>query len=77
MLLTYFLGVLQTPQVQLSAMELIMSPFHFNDPRSPYDVLVTSLTLAAFGVNFHGCCHNSVEVEEPVNITTLFEALGR
>jgi hypothetical protein len=49
----------------------------FNSPEFAVDVLVTSLQLNGFGINFHGACHNGIVLEYPHNIQTLLNAFGR
>ncbi|KIL95599.1 hypothetical protein FAVG1_00336 [Fusarium avenaceum] len=49
----------------------------FNSPQASVDVLVTSLQLNGFGINFHGACHNGIVLEYPHNIQTLLNAFGR
>jgi hypothetical protein len=49
----------------------------FNSPDSTADVLITSLQLNGFDINFHGACHNGIVLEYPHNIQTLLNAFGR
>ncbi|KAH8729722.1 P-loop containing nucleoside triphosphate hydrolase protein [Ilyonectria robusta] len=50
---------------------------HFNDSSSPYTVLITSMQLAAFGVNFHKACHRGLIMESVSNLSTEVQATGR
>ncbi|KAH6981816.1 P-loop containing nucleoside triphosphate hydrolase protein [Ilyonectria sp. MPI-CAGE-AT-0026] len=50
---------------------------HFNDASSPYSVLITSIQLAAFSVNFHKACHRGLIMESVSNLSTEVQATGR
>ncbi|KAH7019095.1 hypothetical protein EDB80DRAFT_869773 [Ilyonectria destructans] len=43
---------------------------HFNDANSQYSVLITSMQLAAFGVNFHKACRRGQIIEDASNLPT-------
>ncbi|KAH7146311.1 P-loop containing nucleoside triphosphate hydrolase protein [Dactylonectria macrodidyma] len=49
----------------------------FNDRTNDYQCLITSMKLAAFGVNFHKACHHGIIVEPPENLSILLHATGR
>ncbi|KAF4996847.1 hypothetical protein FDECE_12283 [Fusarium decemcellulare] len=60
-----------------SAHERAKAVRHFNDPKTDVGVLITSLQLGAFGVNYHGACHHGIILEYPHNLPTVMHAVGR
>jgi hypothetical protein len=49
----------------------------FNDPSSGCQVLLTTFSCAASGLNLHEACYNIAILEAPLNISTLLQAIGR
>ncbi|KAJ6783709.1 hypothetical protein PWT90_09934 [Aphanocladium album] len=49
----------------------------FQDPNSKVDAMVTTFALGAFGLNLHACCHNGIILEEPINMGTKLQTIGR
>src|SRR2546430_583764 len=49
----------------------------FNDPSSGCQILLTTFSCAASGLNLHEACYNVVVLEAPLNISTLLQAIGR
>jgi len=49
----------------------------FKTKGSPYDVLLVSMRLGSYGLNFHDDCCKLIIVEQPFNLNTLIQAIGR
>jgi hypothetical protein len=49
----------------------------FNKPDSNCDTLLTSYQCSAHGLNLHGQCSRVVLLEPPLNLNTLFQAVGQ
>lgn len=49
----------------------------FNDKSSGVDVLITSTQLNSFGVNYQKNCSDGIVLENPNNLNTLFQIVGR
>ncbi|KAH1589656.1 hypothetical protein KXX44_009319 [Aspergillus fumigatus] len=49
----------------------------FVSAKSNYNMLLTSYQCRAHGLNLHGQCSRVVLLEPPLNINTLFQAVGR
>lgn len=49
----------------------------FNDPESPVQILVVSMSLSSAGLDLHGACHHGVFANLTFNKSTLFQAMGR